>query len=129
VVHQTVLLLHQEAHGRRTGPKRRQQAMQKVAHVQARLAASPTGATHRLRTELEGAQMTSEWVVAIGLIVLVVGYIGSLWLNPWVKCSRCRNKPVKKGLIFGYAHHSCPKCKGTGQQLRFGRRILFGRPK
>ena len=65
--------------------------------------------------------------VVVGLAILV--YVVSLWINPWVKCSRCGGKPRHKGLIFTYAHHMCPKCKGTGRQLRLGRRVIFGRPK
>jgi DnaJ-class molecular chaperone len=61
--------------------------------------------------------------------VLVAFYVVSLKLNPWVICSRCKNKPKRKAWAFGYAHHTCPKCAGTGQQLRFGRHLLFGRPK
>jgi hypothetical protein len=30
--------------------------------------------------------------------------------------------------VASYAHHVCPKCKGAGQQLRFGRRFIFGEP-
>jgi hypothetical protein len=66
----------------------------------------------------------------VGLIALVVlGYVGSLWVNPWVKCSRCGGGSKKTGWLFGYAQHACPKCKGTGRQLRLGRRIVFGPPK
>jgi hypothetical protein len=51
-------------------------------------------------------------------------YVSSLYLSPYVKCSRCQNKPKRRGFMFRYAHHVCPKCKGTGQQLRFGTRVL-----
>jgi hypothetical protein len=60
--------------------------------------------------------------------ILIGGYVLSLKLSPWVLCSNCKNKPKKKGWVAGYAHHVCPKCKGTGQQLRFGRHFLFGEP-
>jgi len=63
------------------------------------------------------------------ILVLIVGYLVSLWINPWVKCSRCGGGTRKKGFIFGYAYHPCSKCKGTGRQLRFGRRFTFGPPK
>jgi hypothetical protein len=26
--------------------------------------------------------------------------------------------------VFSYAHHVCPKCDGTGQQVRLGRKLL-----
>jgi len=66
------------------------------------------------------------WLV---LAIIVAGYLISLFLNPWVKCSKCGGKPKSQGLVYGYAHHICSKCKGTGQQLRLGRRLLgLGKP-
>jgi DnaJ-class molecular chaperone len=70
----------------------------------------------------------TELYLAGVLGVIFLCYVGSLLINPYVTCSRCGGSPRKKGSIFSYAHHSCPKCKGTGQQLRFGRRFL-GPPK
>jgi hypothetical protein len=62
------------------------------------------------------------------LLLIALGFIGvyvlSLFLSPYVKCSRCQNKPKRRGFMFSYAHHVCPKCKGTGQQVRFGSRVL-----
>ncbi len=66
--------------------------------------------------------------VFLVLVLLVVGYLVSLKLNPYVRCSRCRNQPKSKGWVFRNAHHVCSKCQGTGQQLRFGRRFIFRRP-
>lgn len=73
---------------------------------------------------------TGDTVLELLLIVgLGVGfYVLSLKLNPYVRCSRCKNSPKRKAWAFSYAHHTCPKCQGTGQQLRFGRRLLFGPP-
>ena len=73
--------------------------------------------------------MTGEWIIFLLVSTVVLGYVGSLRINPWVKCSRCGGKPQSKGKIFGYAHHFCPKCKGTGQQLRLGRRLIWGPPR
>ena len=67
-------------------------------------------------------------VIVVGLIVAILFYVASLKLNPWVICSNCKNKPKIKGSVAKYAHHVCPECKGTGQQLRFGRRFIFGEP-
>jgi DnaJ-class molecular chaperone len=66
--------------------------------------------------------------VFVVLAILIGGYVLSLRLNPWVLCSNCKNKPKIKGWVANRAHHVCPKCKGTGQQLRFGRRFIFGEP-
>jgi DnaJ-class molecular chaperone len=61
----------------------------------------------------------------LALVLLVVGfYVVSLIFNPWVKCSKCHGKARPRAWVFGYAHHVCPKCDGTGQQLRFGRRLF-----
>ena len=72
--------------------------------------------------------MTEMHVVLI-ISIIILGYIGSLWINPWVKCSRCGGGSTKKGFIFSRAYRPCSKCKGTGRQLRFGRRFTFGPPK
>ena len=61
--------------------------------------------------------------------ISIVGYIGSLWINPWVKCSRCDGKSRKRGAIFSYSLRLCSKCGGNGRQLRFGRRLFFGPPR
>lgn len=66
--------------------------------------------------------------VLLILAVPISLYVASLKLNPWVKCSRCKNKPKIKGWVADYAHHICPQCKGTGQELRFGRKLIFGEP-
>ena len=61
----------------------------------------------------------------LALVLLVVGfYVVSLLFNPWVTCSKCKGKPRPRALVFGYAHHVCPKCNGTGQQVRLGRRLF-----
>ena len=60
---------------------------------------------------------------ALGVAVLVT-YVVSLMFNPWVKCSKCHGKPKKQGFLFSYAHNICDKCGGSGQQVRFGRRLF-----
>ena len=62
------------------------------------------------------------WLLIIAL--LLVGYFMSLIFNPWVTCSKCHGKPKSQGWVYGYSHHICPKCKGTGQQPRLGRRMF-----
>ena len=66
--------------------------------------------------------------VIVVLAVVIGGYLLSLKLNPWVRCSRCKNKPKIKGWVFSNAHHVCPKCEGTGQQVRFGSKLFFKEP-
>ena len=72
--------------------------------------------------------MDTFWAVLVMLAIPGL-YIGSLWINPWVKCSRCNGTVTKKGLLFKNAFHACPRCKGTGRQIRLGRKFIFGPPK
>jgi excinuclease UvrABC ATPase subunit len=69
----------------------------------------------------EAGAMAALFLIIVGVIAL---YVSSLFLSPYVKCSRCNNKPKRRGFMFSYAHHVCPKCKGTGQQVRLGTRVL-----
>jgi DnaJ-class molecular chaperone len=66
---------------------------------------------------------TVDSTLALALAAFSV-YFVSLILNPWVKCAKCGGKPKSQGWAFSYAHHLCSKCRGTGQQVRFGRRLL-----
>ena len=59
-------------------------------------------------------------IVVLAIVIGISGYALSLKLNPYVKCSKCKNSPKLKGWLFNHAHHVCPKCKGTGQQVRWG---------
>lgn len=70
----------------------------------------------------------------LGLVLVVslisVGYYYSLKLNPWVVCKKCHGTPRLKGLVFKHAQRICPRCGGTGQELRLGRRLFgMGRPR
>jgi hypothetical protein len=70
-------------------------------------------------------------LLVLGVVVWLVSWAVSLRLNPWVKCSKCGGQPKKQGAFYSYAHHSCDKCGGKGQQVRFGRRLFNmgpGRP-
>ncbi|HZL75540.1 MAG TPA: hypothetical protein VFB83_09210 [Propionibacteriaceae bacterium] len=68
-------------------------------------------------------------VVLLLLLIAVVigGYAVSVKLNPWVKCSKCDGKRTSQGWVFSQAHHRCPKCGGTGRQVRWGYKVFhFG---
>ena len=68
------------------------------------------------------------WAAILGLVGLVFAvYLGSVSLNPWVKCSRCQGKQRLRGWMFSNAHHNCPKCKGTGRQERWGHKVFINR--
>ena len=81
------------------------------------------GAVQRRRT---GGDTVAEAILVLAILIVV--YWVSLKLNPWVRCSNCKNTPKIKGWVFSKTHHVCPKCQGTGQQLRFGRKLLFKPP-
>ena len=65
------------------------------------------------------------YLVSFAILAFLL-YVASLKLNPWVLCSKCKNKPKIKGWVADHAHHVCSNCKGTGQELRFGRKFIFG---
>jgi DnaJ-class molecular chaperone len=70
--------------------------------------------------------------LGLGLVVILigVGYYYSLQLNPWVVCRKCHGTPRLKGLVFKHAQRICPRCGGSGQTLRLGRRLFgMGRPR
>jgi DnaJ-class molecular chaperone len=67
------------------------------------------------------------YIVLIAILAVSL-YVASLKLNPWVLCSKCKNTPKIKGWVANHAHHVCSNCKGTGQELRFGRKFIFGEP-
>jgi DnaJ-class molecular chaperone len=62
--------------------------------------------------------------IVLVLILIGGGYILSLYINPYVTCSKCHGKPKSQGWVFNYSHHICSKCQGTGQQPRWGTRFL-----
>ena len=68
------------------------------------------------------------WIVLAVITILIGGYYLSLKLNPWVKCRKCGGQPRVKAWAFGHAHHTCPNCNGTGQQIRWGYKFFRIRP-
>ena len=81
------------------------------------------------QVETTGAGFLGWWRVFAFIVVLAIligGSALSLKLNPWVKCSKCKDKRRIKGWVASCAHHIRSQCKGTGQELRFGRKFLFG---
>jgi len=74
------------------------------------------------RLDEDGDTGMEFWLILFA--VLGMGYLISLRLNPWVKCSKCHGTPRRRGWMYMYSHHICPKCGGSGQQLRMGRKVL-----
>lgn len=67
-------------------------------------------------------------MVLLILMIPILLWVASLKLNPWRSCSRCKGQQRLKGWVIKKAYHACPKCMGSGRQLRFGRRFIFGEP-
>ena len=67
-------------------------------------------------------------MVLLILTIPILLWVASLKLNPWRSCSRCKGQQRLKGWVVKKAYHACPKCMGSGRQLRFGRRFIFGEP-
>jgi DnaJ-class molecular chaperone len=63
-------------------------------------------------------------IVLLLIAIVIGGYAASLKLNPWVKCSKCHGKQRAQGWVFSNTHHNCPKCGGTGRQVRLGRKLF-----
>jgi DnaJ-class molecular chaperone len=63
------------------------------------------------------------------VLILIVGYFASLYFNPYVTCTKCEGKPTLRGWVFSSSHHVCPKCQGTGQQMRFGNKLFKIEPR
>jgi DnaJ-class molecular chaperone len=58
------------------------------------------------------------------VLILIGGYVLSLYLNPYTTCSKCRGNSRLRGWMFSHTRHYCPKCKGTGLTVRLGRKLL-----
>lgn len=103
-------------------------ALDPTPGIAARLAVTPVifAAEWMLVPPLRDEDTPLEFFVFLVILAGAMGiYYVSLRLNPYVDCSKCHGQPRPRAWFFGYAHHVCSKCQGTGQQLRFGRR-LFG---
>jgi DnaJ-class molecular chaperone len=68
------------------------------------------------------------FIVLLIFTIPILLWLASLKLNPWRSCTRCKGQQRLKGWVLNKAYHACPKCRGSGRQLRFGRRRIFGEP-
>ena len=59
---------------------------------------------------------------AVTVLLLLAGYAAAVAFWPFVACRRCDGSGKLRS-PFGRAFRPCPRCKGTGRRLRFGRRI------
>ena len=69
------------------------------------------------------------WVIALGVVLVAIGYVISLRLHPFTRCPACkglRTPGRPHGSIYGYAHRRCRRCNGTNRQERLGTRLGLG---
>lgn len=57
-------------------------------------------------------------------LVLVVVYMGSCLVHPYMRCSRCNRSKESHSMVFKGAFGACRACNGRGYHLRFGARLL-----
>jgi hypothetical protein len=78
---------------------------------------------------MDGGQGLEVLSFLLILMALIGVYYLSLVRHPYVMCSKCHGQPKLKGGLLRYAHHTCPVCKGSGQELRLGRKLFnMGEP-
>jgi len=62
-------------------------------------------------------------MAALIIAVVVVGYLGHLYLHPFGQCRRCRGRGTNRGSrpkAFG----NCKRCKGTRTRQRLGSKTV-----
>jgi len=69
--------------------------------------------------------MDTVWMLAL---IVIVGYVLSVFVHPYVKCGRCKGLGRHHGALFSYSQRPCHHCAGTGRTRRFGA-YLLGRGK
>ena len=42
------------------------------------------------------------------VVIFIAVYVASLFLSPYVKCSRCKNKPKRRGWVLSVAMRKSP---------------------
>lgn len=60
----------------------------------------------------------------VAVVLIVGGYVVSLYIHPYVKCGTCNGGARHRGALFSYAARPCHGCSGTGQQQRLGSKLL-----
>jgi len=66
----------------------------------------------------------------LAVVLVVLGYLFSLWAHPWAKCGLCKGKARHVGAVYTYAWRPCRRCGGSGRKYRLGVRMTgIGRPR
>lgn len=85
-------------------------------------------------TMLFGLSATkAEWhdqgmvVTIIIVLLIVVGYVGSLVVHPFRICKGCKGTGRHRGTLFTYSHRQCTSCGGQGRHRRLGTVLISRR--
>ena len=65
-------------------------------------------------------------ILIIFIIIVAVGYYGSLRVHPLTKCKMCGGGGRHFGTVYKNAQRRCRKCNGTGRLDRFGTKVFLG---
>lgn len=69
------------------------------------------------------AQLSGQQAAVLALFLWVAGYVLSLYLHPFIRCSHCKGTARFYGAVFRRAFRLCPVCGGSGRQERLGVRL------
>lgn len=58
-------------------------------------------------------------LLLIGLVI-VLGWLASLWAHPFTACRDCKGSPKKFGGIYTKSFDLCRTCNGRGRRVRMG---------
>ena len=83
---------------------------------------------HLAATATHTATTHSHHLPGVGVLFLIglawaAGYLFLCWVWPFVNCRRCSGSGKRRALV-GQGFRHCPRCDGTGHQLRPGRHVL-----
>jgi hypothetical protein len=57
-------------------------------------------------------------------ILILVGYLASVYLHPFRSCRWCKASGKHWGAIYAYSHRPCVHCGGSGRRPRFGTKFV-----
>jgi hypothetical protein len=80
-------------------------------------------ATATRATATHGHHLPGLGVLLLLALAWAVGYLALCWIWPFVNCRRCTGSGKRRALV-GRGFRHCPRCDGTGYQLRPGRHVL-----
>jgi hypothetical protein len=58
--------------------------------------------------------------LAVFVLALGVIWVGSLFMHPLTRCSKCKGTARQTGSVFTHSYRGCSRCGGTGRRERTG---------